>query len=81
MSCHPTPGSDGHYLAFSDVFGRETSDKHRPSLAPKKSRKNTLPFQASVQHVKNAMLMLQCEECEIANLNWTNTRRKNCRGL
>ena len=65
---HPTPGADDHYLAFSEVFGKDTSDNHRPSLTAKKSRKNTLPFQASVQHVKNAMLMLQCEECEMWRL-------------
>ena len=47
----------------------ETSEEHRPSLkkAPKAKAKS-LPFYASVQHVKNAQLMLQCEECNMWRL-------------
>ena len=47
----------------------ETSEEHRPSLkkAPKTKAKG-LPFYVSVQHVKNAQLMLQCKECNMWRL-------------
>ena len=58
----PTPGIDNHYLSFSHVFGQNTSEEHRPSLNLKKPKK-TLPFSASIQHVKNVDMMMFCEEC------------------
>ena len=58
----PTPGVDNHFLPFEKVFGCPTSEEHRPSLHTKKQKK-TLPFSASVQHVKNVDMMLLCEEC------------------
>ena len=48
----PVPGKHGHYLPFLDVFGAETSEEQR------KSRSKSLPFYASIPHVKNAQLML-----------------------
>ncbi len=61
---HPTPGEDDHYAPFSSVFGTVTSGEHRPSYKKKAlSKKNTLPFYASVQHVKNVELMVECQEC------------------
>ena len=61
---HPVPGEDDHCTAFSEVSGTDTSEEHRPSYRTKPlSKKNTLPFYASVQHVKNAELMVECEEC------------------
>ena len=61
----PKPGDDGHYLPFSDMLGQPVTEEHRPSFQQKTSRqkKKSLPFYASVQHVKNAQLMVQCEEC------------------
>lgn len=59
---HPMPGIEGHYASFFDVFGQATSEDHRPSLK-KRKKKNTLSFYASVQHVRNTELMLQCDEC------------------
>ena len=35
----PTPG-DGHYLKFSQVFGQNTSEEHRPSLSVKQPKKH-----------------------------------------
>jgi len=66
----PMPGSDGHYLSFSDVLSKETSEEHRPSFKkkPSNAKKKTLPFYASVQHVKNSQLMVQCEECNMWRL-------------
>ena len=59
----PVPGEDGHYKSFKDLLGTKTDEQHRPSLQRKPRRKKTLPFSASVQHVKNVDLMLQCDEC------------------
>ena len=36
---------------------------HRPSFAKRTRRAKSLPFVASVQHVRNVRLMIQCEEC------------------
>lgn len=66
---HPMPGEDGHYRPFSEVFGTQTSEEYRPSLkkSTSKTRKvvkqRRLPYYASVQHVKNSQLMVQCMEC------------------
>ena len=49
----PVPTEDGHYKAFDDVLGTHTDGSFRPSL--QKSKK-TLPFSASIQHVKNVDL-------------------------
>ena len=56
----PTPASDGHYKQFSDVYGKATTEAHRPSIAKRTGRTKSLPFVASV---RNVMLMIQCEEC------------------
>ena len=63
----PTPGVDNHYIPLHDLFGQATSEKHRPSLTLKQSKK-TLPFSTSLQHVKNVDMMLLCDECEIWRL-------------
>ncbi len=62
----PIPGKDGHYCPFTKVYGTTTTERHRPSLQTCKQK--TLPFTASVQHVKNANTMVQCEECEMWRL-------------
>lgn len=59
----PMPGVDDHYKLFSEVFERETTEEHRPSLKRKPRQDRGLPFYPSVQHVKNTEMMLQCEEC------------------
>eukprot|EP00731_Ephydatia_muelleri_P010010 Em0005g596a len=62
-----TPGTDGHYKPFQEVFKKPTTEEHRPS-AKKASSKATLPFRASIQHVHNAGMMLQCDECALWRL-------------
>ena len=57
------PGTDGHYSPFSDVLGTQMTEEHRPSLQSKKAIRKSLPFTASVQHVKNIDIMVMCEEC------------------
>ena len=64
----PVPQADGHYKSFEDVYGTVTTEEHRPSLAKRSGRSKTLPFVASVQHVRNVNLMVQCEECEMWRL-------------
>ena len=54
---------DGHYVPFSDAFEVVTSEEHRPSFKraqPKPKKKRKLPYYATVQHVKNANLTVQC---------------------
>ena len=70
---HPVPGDDGHYLSFLEVFGTLTTEEHRPSFKKRpflltKRVKRRLPFHASVQHVKNVDLMVQCTECNLWRL-------------
>ncbi len=48
----PTPGSDGHFLPFNDVYGTDTTEKHRPSAKKRSSKQRTLPFHST------------CEECQ-----------------
>ena len=71
----PTPGSDNHYLSFSQVFGKNTTEEHRPSLNIKKQKK-TLPFSTSVQHVKNVDMMVLCDECDMWRLLYCKTKLK-----
>ncbi len=72
---HPTPGEDEHYAPFIDVFGKITSEEHRPSFKQQK-KKNSLPFYASVQHVKNAGMMMQCDECGMWRLIYSKYKLK-----
>ena len=59
----PVPGEDEHYLPFEKVYGTNTTEVHRPSSSKRSKKQKTLPFVASIQHVKNVNLMVQCEEC------------------
>lgn len=62
---NPVPGEDGHYKEFDQLLGTPTDGRFRPSL---QKAKKTLPFSASIQHVKNVDMMLQCEECSMWRL-------------
>ena len=59
----PLPGSDGHYLSFSNIYGSQTSEQHRPTLKKRSCKQKTLPFHGKIQHVKNANITVECEEC------------------
>ena len=59
----PTPGSDGHFLPFDTVYGSDTTEEHQPSAKKRSSKQQTLPFHGKLQHVKNAGLMIECDEC------------------
>jgi len=60
----PVPGPEEHYKKLSNVFGTRTTEEHRPS-SKKRSKGKSLPFSASIQHVKNIDMMLMCDECEM----------------
>jgi len=47
----PVPGDENHFKKFKDVYGTVASEEFRPSLK-KRSKCKTLPFSASIQHVK-----------------------------
>ena len=64
----PIPQADGHYKPFQEVYGIVTTEEFRPSLSKQSGKSKKLPFSASVQHVRNVDLMLQCEECEMWRL-------------
>lgn len=73
----PVPAEDGHYTPFKEVYGTETTGEFRPSLShQKKSTKRSLPFYASVQHVKNAQLMIQCDSCGMWRLIYSKYKLK-----
>ncbi len=57
-------GEKDHYLPFCDAFEKKTSESDRPSLTKTDKRPKPLPFSASIQHVKNIKVMLQCEESD-----------------
>ena len=60
----PVPGEDDHYKLFSEVYGSETTEQHRPSLQDtRKTAVQSLGFSPSQQHAKNVGLLLQCDEC------------------
>ena len=59
---YPIPGEDDHYKGFEEVYGKNPSEKYRPSMQQRKRR--SLTFSPSQQHVKNVGLLVQCEECD-----------------
>ena len=61
----PTPGDEGHYRPFDSVYGKTTSEVHRPSLSKSSKRRKTLPFIASIQHAKNTNVLVECVECGV----------------
>ena len=64
------------------VWAPKTDESHRPSLQKKAQRYKTLPFTASVQHVINVDLMLQCDECGLRQLLHSKQKeRENLQGI
>jgi len=56
---------EGHDKSFDEVYGEQTTEKDRPS-AKKAEEVDSRHFTG--KSVKNANLMLQCEECELWRL-------------
>ena len=60
----PTPTDDGHYQPFEDVYGKKTTEEHRPSLKAKRHC-NSIGYHATQQHVKNVNIVIQRDECDL----------------
>ena len=72
----PIPGDDGHYKGFHTIFKTPTTEEYRPSKSEKRPKAKSLPFRASVQHVRNTEMMLQCEECSMWRLIYAKRKLK-----
>lgn len=60
----PDPIPDGDkYKDFEEVYGSQTSEKHRPSLSSPGGKTHGMPFPPSAQYAKNVKVVLQCGEC------------------
>ena len=59
---NPIIGEDGHYMAFSSVFGQNINNSGAPSELSGKKKAN-LGFNATQQHAKNTNTVILCEEC------------------
>lgn len=60
----PVPDSTGeHYKDFADIYGSDTNEKHRPSLADSSRKPHGIPFQPSAQYAKNVNETIKCTEC------------------
>ena len=59
----PMPGKDEHYLSLAELYGTDTTEEYRPSAMKKSSKQRSLPFQGKLQHVKNANMVVECDEC------------------
>ena len=70
----PIPAENDHYKIFSDIYGQTTTEEHCPSIKKRSSKEKSLPFHGKLQHVKNANLMLECEECGMWQLIYAKTK-------
>ena len=52
----PVLGEDGHYLPFSEVYEKSTTEKDRPSLNSKKQK--SLSYSPSKQHATNVGVVI-----------------------
>ena len=60
----PDPIPDGDkYKDFEEVYGSQTSEKHRLSLSSPGATTHGMPFSPSAQYAKNVKVVLQCGEC------------------
>lgn len=70
----PQPGEDMHYKSFEELYGKETTEDHRPSLKNTKTKmkgkmkytsaKHTMPFCPTAARAKNVGITVNCVECE-----------------
>ncbi len=69
----PMIGENEHYKPFKEVFGTTNTEKDRPSLSNSMNVK-VLPFSPTIRHVKNVDVMVQCEECDLWRLLYSNKK-------
>ena len=70
----PIPGEDLHYKSFEELYSKQTTEDHRPSLKDTKTKikgkmkitktKHTMPFCPSAARAKNVGITVNCVECE-----------------
>ena len=63
-----------HYKSFEELYGKQTTEEHRPSLKNVKTKtkgktkttraKHTMPFCSSAARAKNVGITVNCAECE-----------------
>ena len=63
-----------HYKSFEELYGKQTTEDHRPSLKDAKTKmkgrtkiiraKHTMPFCPSAARAKNVGITVNCVECE-----------------
>jgi hypothetical protein len=68
------PEEDMHYKSFEELYGKETTENHRPSLKNTKMKmkgkmvstrvKHTMPFCPSAARAKNVGITVSCIKCE-----------------
>ena len=51
------------YTPFSENYGTETSERHRPSLTANPKKDKGMPFNPTKQTAMNVGRVLQCDEC------------------
>lgn len=55
----PDPIPDGDkYKSFDDVYGSQTSERHRSSLSTPGAKNHGMPFPPSAQYAKNVKVVL-----------------------
>jgi hypothetical protein len=70
----PKPEEDMHYKSFEELYGKEITENHRPSLKNTKMKmkgkmvstrvKHTMPFCPSAARAKNVGITVCCIKCE-----------------
>ena len=60
----PVPDGTGHYKSFTDLYGKETTDEHLPSLKEKAASGHGMPYSPTAQTAKNTGIVLQCCSCK-----------------
>ncbi|CAG8842421.1 19596_t:CDS:1, partial [Racocetra persica] len=65
------PKNNDHYASLNEIYGKETTEIHRPSLIINKNKKNSqvklknnMPFNGTAQRAKNVGVTVMCSECE-----------------
>ena len=65
----PVPKPDDHYQSFQELMAATPLNSIAPLLHRDQAGQiKTLPFVASIQHVCNVGVMVQCEECQMWRL-------------
>ena len=60
----PDPVPNGQrYTPFTDLYGTETSEKHRPSLTTRAKPDKGMPFAPTKQTALNVGQVIQCDDC------------------